>query len=174
MPEADSYYVERCLDGHADDYRYLVRRYQGALLAHLSGRLNVRGDTEEAAQEVFVRAFLNLRKLKRPDSFFSWLFGIANHVAQELNRQSRNEQKRRDQYPMDQQAKSMPGSDRGSDGDLESAIAKLQDPYKVVILLRFYADCSCSEMAERLGVPIGTITKRLSRAYSEIRKHLGS
>jgi RNA polymerase sigma-70 factor (ECF subfamily) len=172
MPEADSFYVARCLDGYADDYRHLVRRYQGALLVHLGGRLDIRGQAEEAAQEVFVRAFYNLRKLRKPDSFFPWLFGIANHVAQELNRRTRAELKQREGYPVAQRVANGTESDRQADHDLATAVAGLQDPYKEVILLRFYADCSCIEMAQRLGVPVGTVTKRLSRAYAEIRKRL--
>ena len=49
--EKDSYYVERCLDGHPDDFRHLVRRYQPVLLAHLAGKLGHRDRAEEAAQE---------------------------------------------------------------------------------------------------------------------------
>ena len=39
MSENDKYYVERCLDGHPDDFRHLVRRYQAVLLANLAGKL---------------------------------------------------------------------------------------------------------------------------------------
>ena len=39
MSETDKYYVERYLDGYPDDFRYLVRRYQTALLAYIVGKL---------------------------------------------------------------------------------------------------------------------------------------
>jgi len=51
-------------------------------------------------------------------------------------------------------------------------VAGLPEPYREVILLRYYGDCSCAEVAERLGVPLGTVTKRLSRAYDEMRRSL--
>ena len=51
MSDTDKYYIERCLDGHPDDFRYLVRRYQGVLLAHLVGKLGNRDSAEEVAQE---------------------------------------------------------------------------------------------------------------------------
>jgi hypothetical protein len=50
MTETDKYYVGRCLDGHPDDFRHLVRRYQPVLLAHLAGKLGNRDRAEEAAQ----------------------------------------------------------------------------------------------------------------------------
>ena len=84
--------MERCLDGHPDDFRHLVRRYQPILLAHLAGKLGRRDRAEEAAQESFVRAYFKMDKLKKPESFFSWLLGIADNVAKE---QQRKEQVRR-------------------------------------------------------------------------------
>ena len=59
------------------------------------------------------------------------------------------------------------------DVDLECAVAKLAKPYREVILLRFYGGLSCAELAERLGIQIGTATKRLSRAYAILRESLG-
>ena len=94
MSITDKFYIERCLDGHPDDFRYLVRRYQAVLLAHLAGKLGNRDIAEEAAQETLVRAYFGLGKLKKPDSYFSWLLGIATRVAKE---QQRQEQRHRQQ-----------------------------------------------------------------------------
>ena len=172
MPETDRHFVERCLDGHPDDFRHLVGRYQRPVMAHLSGRLRLQAKVEEAAQDAFVRAFFNLRKLRDPDSFFSWLLGIANHVAHEMIRQERAERRRADEQLAEQKA--APAEPAGGHpGDaLERAVAGLADPLREVILLRFYADCSCGQVAQRLSLPIGTVTKRLSRAYAEIRERL--
>ena len=41
-----------------------------------------------------------------------------------------------------------------------------------VVLLRYYGGCSCSQVAEKLGMPLGTVTKNLSRAYAMLRKSL--
>ena len=53
MGTSDGYYIERCLDGHPDDFRHLVRRYQSVLLAHLAGRLGSTERAEDAAQDRF-------------------------------------------------------------------------------------------------------------------------
>jgi hypothetical protein len=94
MSETDKFYIERCLDGHPDDFRYLVRRYQAVLLAHLTGKLGSKTRADEAAQEVFVRAYFNMCKLKKPDSFFSWLLGIADRVAKEQRREEQIQRQR--------------------------------------------------------------------------------
>ena len=169
MTETDTYYIERCLDGHPDDFRYLVRRYQAVLLAQLAGKLGSKDRAEEAAQETLVRAYFNMDKLKRPESFFSWLLGIGNHVAKEHQRKELIRQQREAIRSFSQEA---PSPEFSQDYALEAAIAELPEAYRKVILLRYYGDHSCSQIAERLDMPLGTVTKTLSRAYAMLRKSL--
>ena len=169
MSETDKYYVERCLDGHPDDFRYLVRRYQAALLANLAGKLGDRDRAEEAAQEALVRAYFNMGKLRKPDSFFSWLLGIADRVAKE---QVREEQIQRQRQIVRSSLQESSGTELSEDYALETAIAELPETYRQVILLRYYGGHSCSQIAEQLDMPLGTVTKTLSRAYAMLRESL--
>jgi RNA polymerase sigma-70 factor (ECF subfamily) len=170
MPETDKYYVKRCLDGHPDDFRYLVRRYQGILLANLAGKLGNKDHAEEAAQEALVRAYFNMSKLKKPDSFFSWLLGIADRVAKECQRKEQIRRQREIVRSLSsEETESMEFS---PDYALEAAIAKLPEAYRRIILLRYYGQCSCNHIAEQLDMPLGTVTKTLSRAYAMLRKSL--
>ncbi len=165
----DKYYVERCLDGHPDDFRYLVRRYQSALLANLAGKLGDRDRAEEAAQEALVRAYFNMAKLRKPDSFFSWLLGIADHVARE---QTRKEQIQRQRELVRSFAEEASGPELSEDYALESAIAELPEDYRQIVLLRYYGGQSCNQIAEQLDMPLGTVTKMLSRAYAMLRNSM--
>lgn len=167
MGTSDKYYIGRCLDGHPDDFRYLVRQYQGPLLAHLAGRLGGIEKAEEVAQETFVRAYFGLGKLTKRESFFSWLLGIASRVARE---QVRSEQQRR--HMAEVLAENAPNPELSQDYGLERAIAALPQHYQQVVLLRYYGGQSCSEVAEQLGMPLGTVTKMLSRAYAMLREYL--
>lgn len=177
MTETDQYYVERCLDGHPDDFRHLVRRYQPVLLAHLAGKLanrgagfrGVRDRAEEAAQETFVRAYFKMDKLKKPESFFAWLLGIADNVAKE---QQRKEQIRRKRESVRAFCEEAPEPELSQDYALEAAIASLPEAYREVILLRYYGGLSCGGIAEQLDTPLGTVTKTLSRAYALLRDTL--
>ncbi|HUU15661.1 MAG TPA: RNA polymerase sigma factor [Sedimentisphaerales bacterium] len=169
MSENDTYYIERCLDGHPDDYRYIVRRYQAVLLAHLAGKLGSRDKAEEAAQESLVRAYFNMNKLRSPGSFFSWLLGIADRVAKEHQRKDMLHQQREAIRSFSQEAA---GPELSQDYGLEAAIAELPESYRRVVLLRYYGGRSCSEVAEQLDMPLGTVTKTLSRAYATLRKSL--
>jgi RNA polymerase sigma-70 factor (ECF subfamily) len=164
--ENDKYYVERCLDGHPDDFRHLVRRYQPVLLAHLAGKLGSRDGAEEAAQETLVRAYFKMDRLKKPEAFFSWLLGIAERVAME---QQRKEQVRRQRESVRRIVEEAPQPELSQDYALEAAVAGLPEAYRQVILLRYYGELPCKRIAEQLDMPLGTVTKMLSRAYALLR-----
>jgi RNA polymerase sigma-70 factor (ECF subfamily) len=167
MGVTDECYIERCLDGHPDDFRYLVRRYQLALLAQLAGQLGNLDSAEDAAQETLVRAYFGLQKLKKRQSFFPWLLGIASRVAKE---KQRSEKRRRQIGEMVREQATDP--ELSQDYALERAIAALPERYQQVVLLRYYGNCSCSQVAQQLGMPLGTVTKTLSRAYAMLRESL--
>ena len=168
MSETDKYYIERCLDGHPDDFRHLVRRYQGVLLANLAGKLGNKDRAEEAAQETLVRAYFNMNKLQKPDSFFSWLLGIADHVAKEHQRKEQIQLRREAIRSFSKET----SAELSQDFALEAAVAKLPEWYRKIILLRYYGRHSCNTIAEQLDMPLGTVTKTLSRAYAMLRETL--
>jgi len=162
--------VERCRDGHPEDFGQLVDRYQKPLFSWLAGRTRDNRQAEEAAQESFVRAFTSLKKLRKPESFYSWLLGIAGWVAKEQFRSL--EHSRREREAAKTMAEGAPARDE--DYPLEEAIAVLPESHRQMILLRYYEGLSCQEVATRLGVPLGTVTKTLSRAYAMLRQELAA
>ena len=167
--ENDGYYVARCLDGHPDDFRHLVRRYQPVLLAHLAGKLGNREMAEEAAQETLVRAYFKMDTLREPLKFFSWLLGIADRVAKE---QQRSDMVRRQRESIQGISEQAPQPELSWDYGLEAAVSSLPEPYRQVILLRYYGDLTCAQIAQQLDAPLGTVTKTLSRAYALLRESI--
>ena len=170
MNLTDKEYVERCRDGHADEFGILVQRYQKPLFSYLATRMGDAMDAEEAAQESFVRAFLFLKKLRKPESFYSWLLGIAGRVAKEQFRSLERRRKDRDA------AETMlaDAGDTPEDYPLEEVIAVLPESHRRVILMRYYEGLSCQEVATCLEKPLGTVTKTLSRAYALLRQELAA
>ena len=170
MDTTDKEWVERCRNGEPEDYRFLVARYQGPLFSYLAGRLRDRFLAEEAAQESLVRAFFGLRRLKKPESFHAWLLGIAGRVAHEFQRSASRQRAAGDSA----ESVAAEPAEESQNEDLDAAIAALPESYRQVILLRYYEELSCQQVADRLGVPLGTATKTLSRAYAELRRLLPS
>jgi RNA polymerase sigma factor (sigma-70 family) len=162
--------VRDCLGEHPEVFRHLVSRHQTALWGYLRGRLGNEEEAAEAAQETFVRAYFTLRNLHKPESFPSWLMGIANRVIQEMRRAD----KRRRCAVLDDENLAETPLQSGDSPEMEvtAAVGRLPDLYREVVLLRYYRGLSCDEIKQTLKVPLGTVTKRLSRAYGLLREIL--
>ena len=169
MDRTDSEYVKNCLDGSPNDYRFIVQRYQGIVMSCLVAKLGDIVLAEEAAQETFVRAFFSLHKLRKPESLCSWLQGIASRVAKD---QIRIQMRHRRAGQILQPPPEEPSANAEHDYGLQKAISCLPESCREVIHLRYYGGLSCNEVAQRLRMPLGTVTKTLSRAYAMLRLRL--
>ena len=166
MSRTDAECIRLCLDGHPEAYEELVARYEAPLISYLAGRLKDADLAEEAAHEAFVRSYFALGRLRKSESFFPWLVGIADHVAKdEMRLRGRGR-------PLDESATAAPAESERERHDVERAVAGLGEPYREVVLMRFFGGMPCTAIAGKLGVTVGTVTKRLSRAYQMLRKGL--
>jgi len=168
MTENDRFIILQCLDGRPDEFGHLIRRYQSGVIAFVTGKLKNRALIEEAAQETFVRAFFNLSSLRNPEKFQSWLIGIADRVAMEILR----DRKKMVSLDCIKDTTDEEPEPVNRSHELEEAVAILEEPYREVVLLRFYSGQSCQEISKTLDMPIGTVTKQLSRAYEKLRNLL--
>ena len=169
--ETDAECIKASLDGHPEAYGHLVRQYQAPLMGYLVGRLRNRQEAEEIAQEVFVRSYIGLATLKKASAFVPWLFGIANRVVKESRRAKGRERR----LPLPDDLPARPPVERAvPDETLQSSIAELDERYRQVIVLRYHGRMTCEQVAQVLDLPLGTVTKRLSRAYAILREELNS
>ncbi len=100
-----------------------------------------------------------------------WLFGIANRVVKE----SRRAKGRERHQPLFENVPAQPPVEQAvSDDSLQSSIAELDERYRQVVVLRYHGRMTCEQVARVLDLPLGTVTKRLSRAYSILREKLNS
>ena len=175
MDARDSECIAHCLDGRPEEYRYLVERYQGALVSWLTGRLGNRLMAEEVAEEAFARAWFALARFRTGQAFFPWLSGIAVQVAQEMWRAKRRREKHHQSAVAAAIGSAVAPADGSEEPDLSlrQAVDALPEAHRSVVLLRYYGQYSCKEVAERLDLPLGTVTKRLSRAHAQLRNLLG-
>jgi RNA polymerase sigma-70 factor, ECF subfamily len=169
-------------------YRELIRRYERPVFALLFRMVRDRELAEDLAQETFIKA-LNAIESYRPEfKFSSWIFKIANNAAidhlrrRELDTLSLDgsphaetpEQMQatalqigaRQESPLDAvEAKELGGA-------IEQAIAQLRPEYRSCILLRHVEGRAYEEIAEILGLPLGTVKTYIHRARNELRQAL--
>ncbi len=161
---ADAALVERARGGDGDAFGALVCRYQGLVIARAYGVLQDRGEAEDAAQEAFLRAFRSLRQLREPAAFAPWLLQTVLNVA----RRAASKRGRQPAALLDSDAPDR----RVPHPEVIEAVAALPEGYRQVIHLHYSQGRSCEEIARLLGLQIGSVTSRLTRARQMLRRML--
>lgn len=154
--------------GEREAFDRLVERYSRVLLARQLGWTGDLAAAEDLAQETFLRAWQRLGQLEDIRAFGSWLLSIGGFVGQEWLRRKRLEQKVRGTL-----VPALPARrEEGIDPALARALSELAPEVQQLLAMRHDAGLSCDEIAEKLGRPLGTVTKTLSRAYEQLRSRL--
>lgn len=147
--------------------QYVVRVYGYAMNHTYSEE-----EAEELAQEILYTAVRELPKLRDEQKFEPWLWGLAGNVTKSYRRFMG---KQRAMYSYDT-LESLTYEEEFSEGQeemydaLRTKIAMLSATYRDIIVLYYYDDLSVKQISERLNIPEGTITWRLSEARKKLKK----
>jgi len=170
--EADAAAVARVADGDADALRGLYARY-GRIVYGLTYRLTRDAQlAEEATQDTFVTLW------KRADAYdpqrakvTTWLFVIARNRAIELVRsRARVPEPRESVEPMGEEANPADLMQIADDAErIALAIAELPESQLEAIQLAYFEGLSHTEIAERLGQPLGTVKSRIRLGLDRLR-----
>jgi RNA polymerase sigma-70 factor (ECF subfamily) len=156
-----------------------VARYQNAVFAVALARLGSRADAEDVVQETFVAAMRALHTLQEPRRVGSWLCGIARHKALDLV-----ERRRRPwTVSWDHAAVGTPRAPQAADVVdtiaraeirvmVRSAIARLSPAQREAVVLHYLAGYALVEVAQLLGIPLGTVKRRLHDARQTLKEDL--
>ncbi|UCF19247.1 MAG: sigma-70 family RNA polymerase sigma factor [Gemmatimonadota bacterium] len=184
----DKELVTRALEGDESAYREILERFRRPVFSLIYRMIGDREQAEDLAQESFVKAFNNLDSYNPSYRFSSWLFKIANnHAIDHLRRarlstvsihgsphavDSEREEETRIvlEAPDESPEQEMLAVQLG--GEIERAIARLRPDYRTAVILRHIENRPYEEIAEIMGVPIGTVKTFLHRARAELRDAL--
>ena len=83
MRTKDGYIVQQCLNGEPEAFGVLVDRYKSSMYALAYSKVGNLQDAEDIAQEAFLKAYRNLRKLKQWDNFYAWLYSITSNLCKD-------------------------------------------------------------------------------------------
>ncbi|MDY7011525.1 MAG: RNA polymerase sigma factor [Planctomycetota bacterium] len=168
--QSDTQLVQAALNGQRQAYSTLVKRYERAVRATAAAVLRDHHAAQDAAQETFVTAFEKLPSLRKGSVFGPWVLKIVRRQAIRMARQ------RRTFESLDSQVD--PPAAR-SDGRLDevserllSAVMRLPKHERVIVMLKYFDGHEVKVIAEITNRPVGTVTKRLSRARARLRKWL--
>ncbi len=179
--------VDAVLAGDRDAFRRLVEQESRSVVAACARILGDRAEAEDVAQEAFVIAYRSLATWRADGPFGAWLARIAVRLA------VRRAAQRKQVAWLDPLAaeSDRPGEDRfrtsgatdavdpvhslmrsERDAQLRAAVAALDEPYREVVALRFFAERSLAEIAATTDRPLGTVKTHLHRGLARLRRIL--
>jgi RNA polymerase sigma-70 factor (ECF subfamily) len=163
--------VERARRGDQDAYGALIGEAIDRLYAAAMLILHDRTMAEDAVQETMIRAWRDLPRLRDVARFDVWLRRVLVHACIDLARSARHSRSELQLAP--EQAASGDFAAQAADRDaLTRAFAELTPAHRAILVLRHYFGHSVPEVAEALGLPLGTAKSRLSRAEAAMRAAL--
>lgn len=158
----------------------IVERYRSELINQGVAILGDQAEAEDAVQETFCKAFQKIGQLGEIQSLGAWL-----RTVNRANALDRRRGRRREADGADRQARELPRKYATTGGfnlmELREVVARaiesLSDAHRTVVVLHFWEQLTCEQIAERLAVPAGTIKWRLYEAelklHAKLKTHLG-
>jgi RNA polymerase sigma-70 factor (ECF subfamily) len=168
--ESDRQLVQRVLAGERQAFAALVERYEHAVFATALKVLEDRQTAEDAAQNAFVAAYENLRRLHDPSAFGTWLLVIARNEALRLVRLRPRTVPLIDGHGASETG--MQSSEVNEVGQMMQALDRLPAHDQNVLMLRYFRGHSVADIAQISGRSVGTVTKQISRALQKLRERL--
>ena len=174
---ADADLVVACLRGHTHRFGELYDRYHQPVRSTLFQLCG--GDRlDDLTQEVFVRAWKGLKGFRHQAKFSTWLYRIAWNVASDCRKSLAKQRQQRQQLT---QALASP-LQQGHGGLnqlhhqqlVQEGLQQLSLEHRSVLVLHDLEDLPQKEVAEILGIPVGTVKSRLHNARTTIKRYLVS
>jgi RNA polymerase sigma-70 factor (ECF subfamily) len=161
----DSDLVQAVRDGSTEAADVLFERHWARAWRAAYAILGERGGADDAAQRAVERAIRSLDSYRTDGSFGAWISRIAVNQAIDMLRRGGREQPLTDTV----MAADDPYAEIAERDELLAAVAQLATDRRVVVAMRYWLDLDPPEIAEALGIPVGTVSSRLSRALSALR-----
>ncbi len=180
--EIDFALMVRISEGDHQAFRSLVERHQHAVIGTVAKMLGNASESEDIAQQVFLRIWKNAKRYRPDAKFTTYLFTITrNLVFNETRRKSRKKEVSSDEREENSNLTVAANPDRQPDSELlqaelqravDKAIASLPDSQRMAVVLRRYEQLSYEEIAGVLNLSVSAVKSLLFRARTSLREAL--
>lgn len=174
---SDGELVRRHVAGERGAFEELVARHRNRVYAVALRMCGRHEDALDIAQDVFVSAFRKLATFRQEALFTTWLHRLTVNAALDLARK----RSRRETQPLEE-AVAVPDSGPGPEdaavradraNAVQRALLRISPEFRAVVVLHDLHDLDYAQVADALGIPLGTVKSRLHRARLELAKYLG-
>jgi len=183
---SDEELFQRYTQGQEDGFRVLMERYQPRIQGFLRKRLNDEERVEDLTQDTFLRIHRARESYDPARKFSTWIHTIANNL---LKNEFRNRSRRRetafsylrpDTLASGGAARPVEFATTGHNPErdayrrelreaIDTAIDRMDDHHRLPFVMREVEDRTYEEIAEEIGIPVGTVKSRLNRARNSFR-----
>ena len=185
MSDDDREVVRRVQAGDSEAFEVLVEKYKRKTFRLAYGVLRDQEEALDVAQEAFVKAFRSLPKFKGDSAFYTWLFRITMNLSLDRKRQrvARAKSLGAEDVPPEEWERTAVATDVSPDDEAASAerrarigraLDTLPEHHRSIIILSDIEGLSYREIADVLGIPMGTVMSRLHNARKRLREALGA
>jgi RNA polymerase sigma-70 factor (ECF subfamily) len=154
------------------DVAQLVAEYYRAVYRYAYRLSSSVPDAEDLTQQVFLVAQQKLGQLRNVESAQSWLFAILRNCFLKACQRRRPIPAANLQLNMETVPAEIPPDTEIDRERLQEALNQLPAPFRVVLVMFYFEECSYRQIAEGLDLPIGTVMSRLARAKRHLRSRL--
>ncbi len=179
--QTDEQVFEAFRDGDPDAYRELIERHHDDLLRFLTRMVGDRAAAEDIFQETFLQIHISAATFDTSRRFRPWLFTIAANKARDMLRKKNRRKTVELSAPI---RKSEPGASfidllevdvpapdealdlAQRDEQVQRALDQLGPALREVLLLAYFQRMSYAQIAEDLGIPLGTVKSRMHSAVA--------
>ncbi len=185
---SDQEVVALARKGKEAAYRERIGRYQRPVLSLIYRIVRDREKAEDLAQETFIKVLNAIDRYNPSFKFSSWIFKIAHNTALDHLRKREPQMLSLEGSPhaltpdeAESSALTAVSSDENPEEyashrelgvELDAAIARLRPEYRTAIILWHHEARPYEEIAEVMGLPLGTVKTYIHRARNELRQHL--
>lgn len=173
--------IKRCLDGNRQSFAPVVRYFQARIYRLCFRYLGTAQDAEDAAAEVFIKAFRSLHSYDSRFAFSTWLYRIAvNHSLSLLRRRKLESgflesEGSQDAAPVKEARSKCPETvffEAGQTEDLLNALDGLPENYRTVLVLKYQQDLSYKEIGEIMDIPVNTVASHILRGKKILKEQV--
>ena len=158
----DKNLVEACYTGDKQMYAELVKKYYRRVFLVCMGMLGNVSDAEDIAQEVMLKGYIEIKKLRDGEKFAQWITRIAKNMCLNVIRKEKNLQK-----AIAQRAFQEAGNPT-QNHSLEKAIQKLPSDERLVLLMYYYDGQKVKSVAEKLNISTSNVYLKLRSATNQL------
>jgi len=183
---SDEDVMEQLQNGVIPAFDIIVHRFKDRLHNFLYRYTHNHEDCEDLVQETFLRVYKSRQSYKRIAKLSTWIYTIALNLAKTMYKKKQRmktfsiheDESNPDDRAFDIEDTSILQDEKlhlkNSMGELEKALAELNDDFREAIVLRDIQQLSYEEISEITDTPMGTVKSRINRARQQLQETIGN